>query len=72
MLQFIPFDDRWFDSGDALPGPLVPYHVGVPCAHFVCKNVKDHCAAEGTSVKLAVSPSRMPSFEAASAFSSST
>lgn len=30
MQQFIPFDDRWFDAGEALPGPLVPYHVGFP------------------------------------------
>ena len=68
MQQFIPFDDRWFDTGEALPGPLVPYHVGVPCAH----DDEDHCAAGGTLMNVAASPLRTPSFAATPAFSSST
>ena len=72
MLQFIPFDDRWFDAGEAMPGPLVPYHVGVPCAHIIPESDEDHCAAGGTPMNFAVSPSRTPSFAAMPASSSST
>jgi len=72
MQQFIPFDDRWFDSGEALPGPLVPYHVGVPCAHFGCADDKDHCVDGDTFMNVATSPLRTPNFAAAPAFSSNT
>ena len=72
MLQFIPFDDRWFDAGEALPGPLVPYHVGVACARTPRDGGDDHCVAAGTPSSLIVSPSRTPSFAAAPAFNSST
>ena len=71
MQQFIPFDDRWFDTGEAMPGPLVPYHVGVPCAHSAPGN-GDHCIAGGTLMKAATSPFRTPSFAATSAFNSNT
>lgn len=71
MLQFVPFDDRWFDSGEAMPGPLVPYHVGVACSH-VEDGVEDYCVAGGTLMNSALSPSRIPSFAAAPAFNSST
>ena len=71
MLQFVPFDDRWFDAGEVPPGPLVPYHVGVPCAHPVQSDA-DQCVAEGALTKVATSPSRTPSLAAAPAFSSST
>ena len=72
MLQFIPFDDRWFDSGEAMPGPLVPYHVGVPCAHITDEELGDHCAAGGTLMKVALSPTCTSSLAAAPPFSSST
>ena len=72
MQQFIPFDDRWFDTGEALPGPLVPYHVGMSCAHFTCGNGEDHCAAGGTLMNVATSPLRTPSLAASPAFNSST
>lgn len=71
MQQFIPFDDRWFDAGEALPGPLVPYHVGVSCAHSREDN-DDHCTAGGTLINVAMSPSRTPIFAAAPPFNSST
>ncbi len=71
MLQFVPFDDRWFDAGEMPPGPLVPYHVGVPCAHLV-RAEADHCVADGTPMKVATSPSCTPSFAAVPALSSST
>ena len=71
MLQFIPFDDRWFDTGELPPGPLVPYHVGVPCAH-ARESGTDHCVAAGTSMKAATSPSCTPRRLAAPALSSST
>ncbi len=72
MLQFIPFDDRWFDAGEMPPGPLVPYHVGVPCARSAHVEAEIHCEVEGTPMNLAVSPSCTPSFAAVPAFSSST
>lgn len=72
MLRFIPFDDRWFDAGEMPPGPLVPYHVGVPCAHSTSDNAETYCAVEGTPMNLATSPSCTPSFAAAPAFNSST
>ena len=72
MLQFVPFDDRWFDAGEAMPGPLVPYHVGVPCAHFACEGEEDQCVVGGTLMNFATSPSRTPSFAATPPFNSST
>lgn len=72
MLQFIPFDDRWFDAGEIMPGPLVPYHVGVPCLRSADGRDGDHCAAGGTSMNFAMSPSRTPSFAASPPFNSST
>ncbi|GAB3024047.1 hypothetical protein GCM10027285_02330 [Oleiagrimonas citrea] len=33
MKQFIPFDDAWLDHPEMMPGPLVPYQVGLPCRH---------------------------------------
>ena len=72
MMQFIPFDDRWFDAGEAMPGPLVPYHVGVPCAHVTSERDGDHCVADGTLMNVPMSPLRAPSFAATPPFSSST
>lgn len=72
MLQFIPFDDRWFDAGEDMPGPLVPYHVGVPCAHLTEPGLEDHCAVGGTLMKVAMSPTRAPTLAATPPFSSST
>lgn len=72
MQQFIPFDDRWFDAGEAFPGPLVPYHVGVPCAHASPGDEEDHCVAGGTLMNVATSPLRTPNFAAAPAFNSNT
>ena len=72
MLQFIPFDDRWFDAGEVPPGPLVPYHVGVPCARSAYADAETHCVVDGTLMKVATSPSRTPNLAAVPAFSSST
>lgn len=71
MLRFIPFDDRWFDADELPPGPLVPYHVGVACAH-PGQEEPDHWLAVGTLTKVAASPSRNPSCATAPAFNSST
>lgn len=72
MLQFIPFDDRWFDADEALPGRLVPYHVGVVCAPHVRADLFAHCAAVETSSSFIASPTRAPNLTAAPALSSST
>lgn len=70
MLQFIPFDDCWFDAGEQMPGPLVPYHVGVPCARDGFD--ESYCVVGGTLMNLAASPSRAPSLAAPPPFNSST
>ena len=72
MLQFIPFDDRWFDAEELPPGPLVPYHAGMACAHPASRIGEDQCTAGGTLTKVAVSPSCTPNFAAAPAFNSRT
>lgn len=71
MLQFIPFDDRWFDAEELPPGPLVPYHVGITCA-YPRQDKPDHWLAGGTLTNVAASPSRKPSFAPSPAFNSST
>lgn len=68
MLEFVPFDDRWFD--DEPPGPLVPMPV-----NFTCVRSDDgafHWVPEGRPETPMTSPLRTPSFAAAPALSSST
>ncbi len=68
MFEFVPFDDRWFDTG--APGPLVP----LP-ANFTCVHLADgvfHWAPEMPAENVIASPSRSPSRAAVPAFSSST
>jgi hypothetical protein len=33
MRQFVPMTDELLNQLGALPGPLVPYHCGIPCLH---------------------------------------
>lgn len=33
MRQFVPMTDEMLCRPDLLPGPLVPYHCGIPCLH---------------------------------------
>lgn len=72
MLQFIPFDDRWFDADPTMLGPLVPYHAGIACAHAPAEGAPNHSVAGGTFTKVAISPSRIPSCPASPPFNSST
>lgn len=68
MLEFVPFDDCWFDTG--LPGPLVPLPT-----NFTCVRLNDgafHWAPEMAAENVIASPSRIPSRAAVPAFSSST
>lgn len=68
MHEFIPFDDRWYDSEP--PGPLVP----LP-RNFTCVQSNDgvfHWVPGETSGKVTTSPLRTPSFAATPALSSST
>lgn len=68
MREFIPFDDRWFDSEP--PGPLVP----LP-RNYTCKRCEDgvfHWLPEARLENVIVSPLRKPSFAAVPALSSST
>ena len=68
MLEFVPFDDRWFDS--APPGRLIPLPV-----NFTCMRDRDgvfHWVPEGMPENVTKSPLRIPSFAAMPALSSST
>lgn len=68
MLEFVPFDDCWFDTG--LPGPLVP----LP-ANFACVRLDGgafHWTSEMAAENVIASPLRIPSRAAVPAFSSST
>lgn len=68
MLEFVPFDDRWFD--DQPPGPLVPLPL-----NFTCVRSRDgvfHWVPEARSENVITSPLRSPSLAAVPALSSST
>ncbi len=68
MREFVPFDDRWFDSEP--PGPLVPLPQG-----FTCVRDDDgafHWVSDGTWEKVITSPLCKPSRAAVPALSSST
>ena len=68
MREFVPFDDRWFDSGP--PGRLIP----LP-ANFACVHDRDgvfHWVPDGIPENVIKAPLRTPSFAAVPAFSSST
>ena len=68
MLEFVPFDDRWFDSEP--PGPLVPLPMNFTCMHDA--DGVFHWVPEGMPENVIRSPLRAPSFAAAPALSSST
>lgn len=72
MLQFIPFDDHWFDDAGPMPGLLVPYRAGMSRARGVSGLPVFQCEAVETFSNVMTSPSRTPSFDATPAFSSST
>lgn len=68
MLEFVPFDDRWFDGEP--PGPLVPLPL-----NCVCLRTDDgvfHWVPEGACGSVIAAPICSPSFAAVPAFSSST
>ncbi len=68
MREFVPFDDRWFDSEP--PGRLVP----LP-SNYTCRRCEDgifHWVPEGTLENVITSPLCKPSFAAMPALSSST
>jgi hypothetical protein len=43
MKQFIPFDDDWFEHPEAMPGPLVPFQIDMPCY----RSMDDHAQCTG-------------------------
>lgn len=59
MKQFIPFDDRWLDHPEEMPGPLVPYRSGVPCRHAMAQWTQRTGPKPPSSEKW--SPSSIPS-----------
>ena len=69
MREFIPFDDRWYDSEP--PGQLVPLPMNFTCVHGD-DGVFHWVPEEGRSEKVMASPLRTPSFAATPALSSST
>lgn len=66
--EFIPFDDRWYDSEP--PGRLVPLPMNFTCVHG--DDGVFHWVPEGRPEKVMASPLRTPSFAATPALSSST
>ena len=68
MREFVPFDDRWFDSEP--PGPLVPLPSNYTCRR--CRDGVFHWVPEDTLENVITSPLRNPSFAAMPALSSST
>lgn len=68
MLEFVPFDDHWFDCEP--PGPLIPLPVN--CAYMRDANGVFHWVPEGVPENVIVSPLRTPSLAAVPALSSST
>ncbi len=68
MLEFVPFDDRWFDSEP--PGRLIPLPMNFTCMHDA--DGVFHWVPEGMPENVITSPLRAPSFAAVPALSSST
>lgn len=68
MLEFVPFDDRWFDGEP--PGRLIPLPLNFTCMHDA--NGAFHWVPEGMPENVITSPARAPSVAAVPAFSSST
>lgn len=66
--EFIPFDDRWYDTEP--PGPLVPLPSNAACVRS--DDGVFHWVPEGTPEKVITSPLRTPSLAAVPALSSST
>lgn len=68
MVEFVPFDDRWFDAEP--PGALLP----MP-AHLACRRTADgvfHWVPDDAPEIVIASPLCRPSFAAVPALSSST
>lgn len=68
MREFVPFDDRWFDTG--LPGTLVPLPCDCDCIR-TADGVFHWVPAAGPD-SVSTSPLRIPSRAAVPALSSST
>ena len=68
MQQFIPFDDQWDELAGIDPDRLVPYHVGMPCAH----RLADQSTVPGVPSIVSGSPSFSPSLPAVPAGNSRT
>lgn len=68
MREFVPFDDRWFDSEP--PGPLIPLPMNFTCTHD--PDGVFHWVPERVPENVIRSPLRASSFAAVPALSSST
>ena len=49
MRQFVPMTDELLSQLGALPGPLVPYHCGIPCLHALSETESTRASARAKS-----------------------
>lgn len=59
MQQFIPFEDDWDAIASSHPDLLIPYRVGVPCAHDLAAAAA-HCAVPTAPSTVSSSPTDAP------------
>ncbi len=71
MQQFIPFEDDWDALASLHPTSLIPYRVGVPCAHDLAATA-NHCTVPAAPSTVSSSPTATRMRRAVPAESSNT
>lgn len=71
MQQFVPFEDDWDALEKLHPASLIPFRVGVPCAHDMAATA-DHSTLPIAPSTVSSSPIAAPMRRAVPASSSST
>lgn len=63
MRQFVPMTDEMLAQLHTLPGPLVPYHCGVPCLHAL-RDADRNAANESGGARSAMDGERVAGLDA--------
>ncbi|SFF57830.1 hypothetical protein SAMN02799615_04246 [Dyella marensis] len=71
MQQFVPFEDDWDALEKLHPASLIPFRIGVPCAHDLAATA-DHCTLPVIPSTTSSSPTAAPRRLTVPAGSSST
>ena len=71
MQQFVPFEDDWDALEKLHPASLIPFRIGVPCAHDMAATA-DHSTLPIVPATVSSSPRAAPMRVAVPAPSSST